>query len=480
MTAEVQPLHEPPASGLPANPEVEAALLGAVLTNNHAFESVSDIVAPEHFFEPVHGRIFEAIGTLIDRGETASPLTLKKYFEKDEALEPVGGGQYLFDLVSCVISIINVKDYARDIADLARRRALIEIGHDLISGASVSSLDVTAGQVQEETEERLFALAAGNIESRGAAFHVALDGALREAEAAYRHDGEITGLSTGLPALDRRMGGLMPQDQIIVAGRPGMGKTALAATIAHNVAVSGSHAMFFSLEMAREQIARRILAYRTGISGWRIRNGNLGQPDWVALVNAKQELHGLPLHIDDSDTLTVAQIRSRARRYKRRHGLGLIVIDYLQLIEPGQDAARQNPTAQITEISRDLKRLAKGLDVPVVALSQLSRQVEGRDDKRPLLSDLRESGAIEQNADIVLFCYRHEYYLEKTEPQPGSKDYQEKHAVWTGRMQDAKGQAQAIIAKNRHGPTKTAHLVFDADATWFRDPGDERQEGMDL
>ena len=479
----------------PHNAEIEAALLGAVLTNNRALEKVADFLHAEHFYEPAHARIYDAATRLIERGQAASPLTLRHYFEHDEALGEVGGGEYLFDLAASVVTVVNVADYGHTIHDQYLRRQLIALGEDVVNEAYRQTLDNEAGAQIEEAEQRLYDLATVGETERGAvtlkqAALVALD----EAEQAFKREGHVVGVSTGLKDLDRRLGGLHNSDLLILAGRPSMGKTALATNIAFNAARAARpseeveagkpetfRVLFFSLEMSSEQLATRILSQQSGIPSDRIRRGEINGDEFQAFAVASQDMHRISLFIDDTPALSVSAIRTRARRLKRQAGLELVVVDYLQLLQGPPGRRHENRVQEISEITRGLKALAKELNIPVLALSQLSRQVESRDDKRPQLSDLRESGSIEQDADVVMFIFREEYYLEKAEPIQGVDEAQEKFLSkaerWKQRMDEVHNTASVIIAKQRHGPVGTIDLFFEGSLTRFADL--DRQHGDD-
>lgn len=454
----------------PQSLEAEQALLGALLHNNLVYERVAEFLRPEHFATGVHAKIYQALGTLINRGQVADPITLRDYFEKDESLQEVGGGQYLAELASNIVSIINSEDYAHKIYDLYLRRQLIGIGEDVVNNAHTFELDTTANNQIEVAEKKLFDLATSGMQERGIqSFTKALTDAIKSAEVAYKRDSHIVGVTSGLLDIDRRLGGLHPSDLIILAGRPSMGKTALATNIAFNAAKAqlkgkeGAVVAFFSLEMSAEQLANRLLGQEAGISSDKIRRGEISQNDFPKFVEVSRELNQLPLYIDDTPALSVPAIRTRARRLQRQGGLGLIVIDYLQLIGTPGGKSSDNRVQELSEITRGLKALAKELNVPVIALSQLSRAVESRDDKRPQLSDLRESGSIEQDADVVMFVYREEYYESRKEPSPGTDKWRE----WDVRMTQLKNLAEVIIAKQRHGPIGTVKLHFEGMLTKF-------------
>jgi len=452
----------------PHNYEAEQALLGALLHNNLSSEKVTEFLRPQHFADPIHGKIYEAIITLIERGQVADPITLSKYFEQEESLKAAGGAQYLVKLVTSVVSIINVKDYGLLIYDLYLRRQLIDVGETIVNQAHEHTLEVNATHQIEVAEQRLFDLATTGQQDRGfQAFQDTLITAIKTAEVAYKRDSQVVGCTTGFRDLDKWLGGLHPSDLIILAGRPSMGKTALATNIAFNAAWTAlsrkeeGKTAFFSLEMSAEQLATRLLAQESGISSDKIRRGELHQDDFPKFVEVSRRISKIPFYIDDTPALTISALRTRARRLKRQKGLDLIVIDYLQLLQ-GTDK-NDNRVQEVSDITRGLKALAKELNVPVIALSQLSRAVEQRDDKRPQLADLRESGSIEQDADVVMFIYREEYYEARKEPPEDS----DKHAAWQDRMSKIYNQAEVIIAKQRHGPIGTIRLFFDGKLTKF-------------
>jgi len=495
MTSRVTPLREPGAEPTripPYNTDAEQALLGAMLINNAAYFRVSEFLQAEHFGNAVHGRIFAAIRKLIERGQIANPVTLKNLFDQDDALSEIGGAQYLARLASSAVTIINSEDYGRAINDLYLRRQLIGLGEDVVNDAFRQDLDDSANGQIERAERRLFDLAtAGQLEGGFLAFETALTDAISNAEAAFKRSGKTVGVATGFVDLDQKLGGLHPSDLVVLAGRTAMGKTALATNIAFNAARSyrptrtadgrttaedGAVVGFFSLEMSAEQLATRILAEESGVSSDRIRRGDIGHEDFDKFVRASQQLAGLPLFIDDTPALSVSALRTRARRLMRQQGLGLIVVDYLQLLRPtSQIRPIENRVQEVSEITRGLKALAKELNVPVLALSQLSRAVEQRDDKRPMLADLRESGSIEQDADVVMFIFREEYYKSR-EPIRGSEEPEEKfnkrYQDWQDEFQKVHGIGEIIVAKQRHGPIGTVKLRFDAHTTKFEDFAD--------
>lgn len=478
--AATQNSDDPAYRVMPHNEEVEQALLGALLVNNKALEKVSEFLKAQHFYNAVHGRIYDAIYKFIERGQDASPITLKSYFEKEADLAHVGGGQYLSDLAAHVVSVVNIEDYGRTIYELHLRRALVSLGEDVVNEAYDHNVDLNAQQQIEQTEKRLFDLAtAGDYRGGPLAFSNTLAKAIRQAELAYQREGMITGITTGLADIDKKIGGLQKSDLVVLAGRPAMGKSALATNMAFNAARAylesngkeGAVAVMFSLEMSAEQLSTRILADLASVASDKIRRGELKDTDFTKFVEASQNLSQVPLFIDDTPALTIGAIRTRARRLKRQHNLGLIVIDYLQLIQGSGRGGQENRVQEISEITRSLKAIAKELDVPVLALSQLSRNVESRDNKRPMLSDLRESGSIEQDADIVMFVYREEYYLEKDQPaqrpEEGAEKFAARHDDWLKRMEQSHNVAECIISKQRHGPTGTVKLFFDGEFTRF-------------
>src|SRR5262245_38893000 len=464
----------------PHNIEAEQALLGAILVNNEACDRVSSFLDPAHFFEAVHARIYEAAATLIRAGKLASPVTLKTYFERDETLKEIGGPQYLARLAAAATTIINAEEYGRAIYELAQRRKLIDIGTEIVNTSYDTPVDMTARDLIERAEQNLYEIAETGKYGQGfQAFATALTEAVDMAANAYQRDGGLSGISAGLRDLDEKMGGLQASDLVILAARPAMGKTSLATNIAYHVAknykadhqpdgsvrvLDGGVVGFFSLEMSQEQLATRIIAEQSGISSERIRRGKIAEDEFHRIVEVSRELQSLPLYIDATGGLTIGQVAARARRLKRQRGLGLVVVDYLQLLGGSARRAQEGRVQEVSEITTGLKALAKELNVPIVALSQLSRQVENRDDKRPQLADLRESGSIEQDADVVLFIYREEYYLARKEPRPNTQE----HFDWQEQMNRVTGIAEVIIGKQRHGPTGIVELQFDATLTKFQ------------
>jgi replicative DNA helicase len=474
------PEPEPLYRTAPHNIEAEQALLGAILVNNEAFYRVSDFLDAKHFFEPIHQRIFELISSLVRAGKVATPVTLKTFLPADVDIAGLTVSQYLARLAAEATTVINAEDYGRTVYDLSTRRDLITIGEDMVNVAFDAPVDFAPQNQIEDAERRLFELAeTGRYDGGFQRFAQALTVAVDMAAKAYQRDGKLSGIATGLEDLDRQMGGLQPSDLIVLAGRPGMGKTALATNIAYNVArawrgeiradghqitANGGIVGFFSLEMSAEQLATRIIAEQTGIPSSQIRRGGISEADFEKIKDHSIELQNLQFYVDETGGLAVAQLAARARRLKRQRGLDLLVIDYQQLLTGSSKRGSENRVQEITEITTRLKALAKELNVPVIALSQLSRQVESREDKRPQLSDLRESGSIEQDADVVMFVYREEYYHVMKKPMESDR---EKFAEWMAQGDKLHGKAEVIIGKQRHGPTGTVELQFDAAVTRF-------------
>lgn len=458
------------AQTLPHNLDAEQALLSTLMHHNGSYEKISEFLKPDHFSHVAHQKIFQAMGRLIERGQIADPVTLKDFFQKHEDLAQAGGTDYLAYLATNVLSFANVLDYGRLIYDLALRRSLIEVSQELVEKAQGISLDNTAEDHIEWAEQQLFDLATtGEANSGFMEFGDALAMAITQAEKAFKRDSQVVGITTGLKDLDKWLGGLHGSDLIILAGRPSMGKTALATNIAFNAAKAtqaenGGITAFFSLEMSAEQLAARLLAQESRVASDRIRRGDVSQADFMKFTDISREMATIPLYIDDTPALTVSAIRTRVRRLKRKYGLGLIVIDYLQLLQ-GSNNKHDNRVNEVSQITRSLKALAKEMQVPVLALSQLSRTVESREDKRPQLSDLRESGSIEQDADVVMFVYREEYYVKRQEVPAGHKNHEE----WKKKMSECYEQAEIILAKQRHGPVGTVRLHYDAPHTKFAD-----------
>jgi len=464
----------------PHNIEAEQALLGAILVNNEAFYRVSDFLEPKHFFEPIHQNIFQISRDLIRAGKIATPITLKTFLDANIDIGGLNVSQYLARLAAEATTIINAEDYGHTIYDLSIRRDLIQVGEDMVNLAYDAPVDFSPRNQIEDAERRLYELAeTGRYDGGFQMFGQALTTAVDMAARAYQRDGKLSGLATHMDDLDRIMGGLQPSDLIILAGRPGMGKTALATNIGYNVAkawrgevkpdghtvtVNGGIVGFFSLEMSAEQLATRIIAEQTGIPSNQIRRGGISEADFERIKDHSIELQNLKFFVDETGGLSVAQLAARARRLKRQRGLDLLIIDYLQLLQGSTRRSSENRVQEITEITTKLKALAKELNVPIMALSQLSRQVESRDDKRPQLSDLRESGSIEQDADVLMFVYREEYYHQMRKPLESNR---EKFAEWLAEADKVHGKAEVILGKQRHGPTGTVELQFDAAVTRF-------------
>ncbi|MEP3264651.1 MAG: replicative DNA helicase [Hyphomicrobiales bacterium] len=470
----------------PANLEVEQALLGAILVNNSAYDRVSDFLKAEHFYEPIHQLIYEEAGKIIRMDKIANPITIKTFLPAEQQVGEITLVQYLARLAGEATTIINAVDYGRAIQDLAIRRALIDVGEEVVNTAYDAPSEMTPRDQIEGAEKRLFELAETGSEARGFInFSSALTESIEMAGAAFQRDGQLSGCATGLSDLDRRMGGLQSSDLIILAARPGMGKTSLATNIAYNVASAyepevqadgtikpknGGRVGFFSLEMSAEQRATRVVSEQAEVSSSKIRRGEISPAEYDKLTFAVQDMQSKPLFIDQTGGISIAQLSTRARRLKRQHGLDLLVVDYVQLMS-GSSKNAGNRVQEITEITTGLKSLAKELKVPIIALSQLSRAVESRDDKHPQLSDLRESGSIEQDADVVLFIYREEYYLQNKEPPQDDPSY----AEWFTKMEKARGVAEVIVAKQRHGPTGIVPLSFTPQYTRFSDLANSSQ-----
>lgn len=483
QTQDISSDHDPHFRELPHNLEAEQGLLGALMADNRQLEGISDFLRGKHFFLAAHERIYEAINILIERGQSATPVTLKGYFEKDEELDQIGGTSYLAKLAGSVVSVINTLDYARTIYELALKRDLIALGQDVVNESYTQSLETNVNDTIETTEKRLFELAEqGEAKGGFQTLRESVMTALEIAEVAYQSDGHVSGVSVGLSDLDTKLGGMHKSDLLILAGRPSMGKTALAVNMAFNAAKKyadtggeeGAPVAFFSLEMSADQLASRILADQASVSGDTIRKGTFTEEDFRRFAQAANELAQVPLYIDDTPALSIGAVRTRARRLKRQHGLGMLVVDYLQLLRgSGSQQSQQNRVLEVSEITRGLKAIAKELEIPVLALSQLSRGVEQREDKRPMLSDLRESGSIEQDADVVMFVYREEYYLAREEPgqraNESTEKFHERYEQWSQRLQERANVAEAVIAKQRHGPIGIVEMHFDPQYIRFSD-----------
>jgi replicative DNA helicase len=466
---------------VPYDIDVEQALLGAILVDNRAIERVSSLLISEHFYDPLHQRLYEVMHASFERGGMIiTPLTLHAAMKADPGLQEVGGLGYLANLAQAAPALPNVRDYARILHDLALRRALIQIGEDVVNTAYEAPHEKPPQAQIEEAEKALYRISETARTGEGPVdFAEALKRAVESAQRAQERGGRISGVSSGFADLDSLLGGLQASDLLILAGRPGMGKTALATNIAFNaarfyaqdeeagVAVSkGAPVLFFSLEMAAQQLSARILSEQTEIEMSKIRSGRFSESEWETFVLKMQDLSTLPLFIDDTGGISIAQIAARARRFRREKKIGLVVIDYLQLIEPTR--RQDNRVQEITEVTKGLKMLAKELNVPVLALSQLSRGVDSRDDKRPVLSDLRESGSIEQDADVVMFVYREAYYLKTRKPDEDDPEF----TKWSERMDRVGHLADVLVEKHRHGPTTRIELFFDDRFTRFKDLAD--------
>ncbi len=467
------------AMALPHNIEAEQALLGALLVNNDVYDRISGLVNETHFYDPVHGRIFETAARRIQKNALASPVTLKAFLEDDEGLKELGGPAYLARLAGAAISIFAAKDYAQLIYDLAIRRELITIGQGIAEKAARMDVESEPKDQIVEAEQQLYKLGEqGRVDKGFQSFLQAVTEAVNVANAAYQREGKLAGISTGLADLDKKLGGLHQSDLLILAGRPSMGKTALATNIAFNIAkayrkgirpdgtegtVEGGVVGFYSLEMSSEQLAARILSEAARIPSERIRRGEMEEDEFRRFLEEAKALETCPLFIDDTPALPISTLAARARRLKRTHGLDVLFVDYLQLVRPAT-VRSEGRVQEISEITQGLKAIAKELNIPVIALSQLSRQVEAREDKRPQLSDLRESGSIEQDADVVMFVFREEYYKEREKP---SDDRTEEILKWQEAMSRLHGRAEVIIGKQRHGPIGTVELAFEGQFTRF-------------
>ena len=476
----------------PHSQEAEQALLGALLYDNEIYHRISAIVQAKHFYNPIHLRIFESIASLIEHGKLADAIVLKNRFSQDETLVDIGGVEYLALLLDNAPPGVTATEYAKLIFDLAMRRELIRLGDEIKSEATNPDSEEDAQAQITKAESQLYNLAEiGGTQSGFVTFENALIKSIEMASAAFARDGQLSGASTGLTDLDRQLGGLHRSDLIILAGRPSMGKTSLATNIAFHVAKKfraerdeagimktkeGGVVGFFSLEMSSEQLATRLLAEQSTVPSHKIRRGDITSQQYEHIRDSSEEISRIPLHIDDTGGLSIGALSARARRLKRMVGLDLIVVDYLQLLTGGNSMnSNTNRVQEVSMITQGLKALAKELDIPVLALAQLSRQVEQRDDKRPQLSDLRESGSIEQDADVVMFVFREEYYLARSEPSEGT----EEHLQWQEEMEKLHGKAEVIIGKQRHGPIGTVKLSFNPELTKFGNIAqDDRYEGM--
>lgn len=455
---------------LPHNVEAEQSLLGALMLSNESFEEIADTLLPEHFFVPVNGEIYKAISFLIIQGQVADPITLRAYFEQHNDLKRIEGGNYLVQLVNAVVSIAGISDYAKLIYDLYIRRRLILLGEQMSHDAGRFDLERTSAEQIEKAETELYNLAIDDRQNRCLKFVDIATDTIKTIEAAYKNDNKLIGITTGFVDLNDLLGGFNRSDLIILAGRPSMGKTALSTNMAFRIAndellkrPSGGKVAFFSLEMSAEQLVERILSQESEIASSKVRRGLITADEFAKINNIKNKLADLNLFIEDTPAMTVSSLRTKARKLQRQSGLDLIVIDYLQLLLGSSDKRNDNRVQEISEITRALKAMAKELNIPIIALSQLSRAVEIRDDKRPQLADLRESGSIEQDADVVMFIYREEYYLERARPSEEDPNFQK----WYTKLQNSHNKAELIIAKQRHGPIGTVELYFDSQLTKF-------------
>jgi len=453
---------------LPNNIEAEQSIIGSILVSNELFDEINMVVSSKNFYDPMHQKIFNAIEKLIYSGMLANPITLKNYFEneKDEINIP----DYLVKITKFSTSVRQTIEYSKLVYDLFVKRELIKISENIIDTAKLNDLDSDGQSIIENFEKSLFDLAErGSFSSSLVKFDEAMKMTIEMASNAYKNDEGIVGVPTGLTDLDDRLGGLHKSDLLIIAGRPSMGKTALATNIAFNAAKKiqedgrKSTIAFFSLEMSSEQLSTRILAEQSRIKSNDIRRGRISEDQFDKFIETSKNISELPLYIDETPAITIASLSNRARRIKRLYGLDMVVIDYIQLMKAAN--FRDGRVQEISEITQGLKALAKELSVPVLALSQLSRAVESRDIKKPQLSDLRESGSIEQDADVVMFVYREAYYLEKLEPRPATVE----HAEWQSKMNEVSNLAEIIIGKQRHGPTGNIMLEFEAMFTKFKD-----------
>jgi len=475
--------HETPSATHvpPHNLQAEMAVLGAILFDNNAHQRVTDILKPRDFYAPANSAIFEVLDKLISNGRIADGVTLREHFDRDGKLAEIGGARYLADLLDSAAFGPEITDYARLVHDLSLRRELIDIGAGMVSMAAKGDLEVPGEAQIQDAERKLFSLAERGAGAQGfQSFNSALTTSIQTATAAYKRDGKIAGVPTGLSDLDRKLGGLHKSDLIILAARPSMGKTALATNIAYYAAKNckrspgpngqmktdeGGVVGFFSLEMSSDQLAGRILADVSGVPSDKMRRGDLTPSDYEAIRDAAEQMEGIPLYIDDTGGISISQLAARARRLQRTSGLDLLIIDYLQLVMPSGSRKTDGRVQEVTEITKSLKALAKELAIPIIALSQLSRAVEQREDKRPQLADLRESGSIEQDADVVMFIYREAYYLERLEPGEGDP----RHAEWKDQMARKFNVAEVILAKQRHGPIGRVEVGFNPARVRFSD-----------
>ena len=457
---------------MPCNIEAEQAVIGSILVSNDIYDEIAPVLNTQKFFDPIHAKIYETIEKLINKGLLANPITLKNYFENDEGLKELGGQEYLIKITKFSTSTKQAIDYANIVQEMHLRRELIKISQNVLADASSNNEVTSSGEEMiQNAEKSLFDLAErGHFNQSFLKFENALKQTIEMAKNAYQNEEGIVGVPTGLTDLDSRLGGMHKQDLLIIAGRPSMGKTALATNIAFhaakNIAKKGSKSTvaFFSLEMSSEQLSTRILSEQSRIRSNDIRRGKVSEKEFEQFIETSKNIFDLPLYIDETPAITISAISNRSRRIKRLFGLELIIVDYIQLMRAAgkRDWGR---VQEISEITQGLKALAKELNVPVLALSQLSRQVEQRDDKKPQLSDLRESGSIEQDADVVMFVFREAYYLQNKEPALGTAE----HAEWQQKMDEVSHLAEILISKQRHGPTGNVKVEFEAMYTKFKD-----------
>lgn len=466
--SEIKPLER----STPANIDAEQLLLGAIITNNEVLNQVGDLIIADHFYEPIHQKLYKAISSILEKGLSASVVSLSSMLSNDKQFAELGGKDYLARLSALAVTVINSYDHARLIHDYAIKRKLISVGEKIVNETYTSTFEVSAENLIGEAEADLFAIATeGNIEKGFLQIKDSLKDALTTLNRTIQNKESVVGLTTGYNRLDKLLYGFQNSDLVILAGRPSMGKTAFALNLAMNAAEnillknkdqqSTGCVGFFSLEMSSEQITTRMLSMFSSVDSSSIRTGKIEEADYNKLRTKASELSKFPLFIDDSGALTISAIRTRARRLKRKHNLSILFIDYLQLVSG--NAKKENRTLEISEITQGLKSLAKELNIPIIVLSQLSRAVESRDDKRPLLSDLRESGAIEQDSDVVMFIYRDEYYLERKQPQPGTED----HSKWQEKLNQVHNQAEILVAKHRNGPIGNVLLFYNPECSKF-------------
>lgn len=474
---------------MPHNDVAEQMLLGTLLCNNEYYNKISDFLKPEHFYIPIHQKIYESIQKFIEKGMLASTVSLKNFFDQDTSLHDMKGSDYLNAIAAFGTSIINVIDYSKLLLSLYIKRQLIEFGEDVVNTAFIEDLDNNGQEQLEEIENKLFKLSENNQNNKGEFVHLRnnLLASIEKIQSAYKHKDTVTGISSGFTDLDNLLGGFQNSDLLILAGRPSMGKTAVVVNMAYNAAkflekkfeserkqheknLSNEKLIapsigIFSLEMSGEQLATRLISMISGISSSRLRSGHMNQEDFSKVVYANKDMQNMPIFIDDTPALSISALRTRARRLKRKNNLSLLVIDYLQLLKGSSKYSEGNRVLEISEITQGLKTIAKELNIPIIALSQLSRAVELREDKRPLLSDLRESGSIEQDADIVMFIFREDYYLMRKRPKEGTVE----HEKWQNEMDNVMNVTELIIAKQRNGPIGAVKVHFDSKTTRFTD-----------